>query len=154
MLVKAVLTFWPQINCKGRTTALLRDKWIWTETKINRRASGIPKDEKTGCQFFYSKDVVFFRSCSLQRLIHGHVVHFCPSFISHLYVNSMCSSGFCRLLHQPAVRLRCVPGGGSWGSEEGGRQTGPRNARESKGQRSPDVSTSIMHCIGLIVIVL
>lgn len=55
---------------------------------------------------------------------------------SPFYIISMCISGLCRLLHQPAVRLGRVPGGGPRGSEEGGRQTGARHARESKGQRN------------------
>lgn len=84
---------------------------------------------------------VCFCFCSLRGLIHGHLLFFSPP---HLYVNSLCISGLCRLLHQPAVGFWRVPGGGPWSSEKGGRQTGPCHARESKGQRSSVAPLSVV----------
>lgn len=56
--------------------------------------------------------------------------------ITSPHIINFCIPGLRRLLHQPAVGLRRVPGGGPRGPEEGGGQTGARHAREGKGQRS------------------
>lgn len=53
-----------------------------------------------------------------------------------MYYIGLCIPGLRRLLHQPAIGLRRVPGGGPRGPEKGGGQTGARHTREGKGQRS------------------
>lgn len=105
-------------------------------------------------EFILRFHVLCFSFCSLQGLIYGHVLPFCPFCPPHLYVNSLCVSGLGRLLHQPAVGLRRVPGRGPRGSEEGSRQTGPRHARESKGQGLAVASPSVMRGVSLIIVVM
>ena len=98
---------------------------------VGRRTSMYPDS----AEFILRFQVVRRPLTRLDPRCRRRLASFCPRLA--FCVNSLCFfcfSGLRRLLHQPAVRLRRVPGGGPRGSEEGGRQTGARHTRESKGQ--------------------
>lgn len=85
----------------------------WEYLKMNKQVASLDSRHSNiypdTAEIFH---LLYWCFCSLQGLIHGHVLHFFPFFLPHLHVNSLCISGLCGFLHQPAVRLRRVPGRG------------------------------------------
>lgn len=131
-----------------------------SERKRKSRILGIPKEGQTGHQLGHSK----IYPDPTKFILQFHMVCSCRPPTKSWFMDMWCTfvlfsslplfklhcfiSGLSRLLHQPTVRLRRVTGGGPGGSEEGGRQTGPRHAWESKGQRSTVEYPSVMHNVG------